>query len=49
MPQSAVQRALRILKRRGLIKVAKASATALSEYKLVRNWLRRRAKERRTV
>jgi DNA-binding GntR family transcriptional regulator len=47
LSKSAVQRALRILKRRGLIKVAKASATAPPEYELVRHWLRRRAKEGR--
>jgi DNA-binding MarR family transcriptional regulator len=43
LSKSAVQSALRILKRRGLIKVAKVSATALPRYELVRHWLRRRA------
>ena len=46
LSKSAVQGALRILKRRGLIKVAKVSATALPQYELVRHWLRRRANNR---
>ena len=44
LSKSAVQRAVRILKRRGLIKVAKPSPTALPQYELIRHWLRRRAR-----
>jgi len=43
LSKSAVQRALAVLKRRALIKVTKASPTALPEYQLVRHWVRRRA------
>ena len=46
LSKSAVQRGLRILKRRGLIAVARESPTALPEYELVRHWLKRRAKGR---
>ncbi|HUA62397.1 MAG TPA: helix-turn-helix domain-containing protein [Verrucomicrobiae bacterium] len=46
LSKSAVQRGLRILKRRGLIAVTKESPTALPEYELVRHWLKRRAKGR---
>ena len=46
LSKSAVQGALRILKRRELVKVAKSSATALPQYELVRHWLRRRARSR---
>jgi len=44
LSKSAVQAAIRLLRRRGLIKVVKASPTAVPEYELVRHWLRRRAK-----
>ena len=44
LSKSAVQRAVRILKRRGLIKVARPSPTALPQYELIRHWLRRRAR-----
>jgi hypothetical protein len=44
LSKSAVQGGLRHLKRRGLIKAAKASATAVPHYELVRHWLRRRAR-----
>lgn len=44
LSKSAVQSAIRVLKRRGLIKITKASATAIPQYELVRHWLRRRAK-----
>jgi len=44
LSKSAVQAAIRLLKRRGLIKIAKASATAVPQYELVRHWLQRRAK-----
>lgn len=45
LSKSAVQRSLRILKRRGLIKIAKSSPTAVPQYELVRHWVRRRAKK----
>jgi len=44
LSKSAVQAAIRLLRRRGLIEVAKASPTAVPQYALVRHWLRRRAK-----
>lgn len=44
LSKSAVQGAIRLLKRRGLIKVTKDSPTAVPQYELVRHWLRRRAK-----
>jgi len=44
LSKSAVQSAVRLLKRRGLIKVFKASPTAVPEYELVRHWVRRRAR-----
>jgi DNA-binding GntR family transcriptional regulator len=44
LSKSAVQAALRILKRRGLVKVIKSSATAVPRYELVRHWVRRRAR-----
>ena len=43
LSRSAVQTAIRLLRRRALIKVTKASATAVPEYELVRHWVRRRA------
>lgn len=46
LSKSAVQGAIRLLLRRGLIKVSKASPTAVPEYELVRHWLRRRVKNR---
>jgi len=46
LSKSAVQAAIRLLKRRGLIAVTKQSPTAVPEYELVRHWLRRRAKAR---
>ena len=48
LSKSAVQDAIRLLKRRGLIKVAKTSPTAVPQYELVRHWLQRRAKTRRS-
>jgi DNA-binding MarR family transcriptional regulator len=48
LSKSAVQRSLRLLKRRGLIAVSKASATGVPEYELVRHWVRRRAKSAAT-
>ena len=44
LSKSAVQNAVRVLKRRGLIKVFKALPTAVPEYELVRHWVRRRAR-----
>lgn len=44
LSKSGVQSAIRLLKRRGLIKVFKAHPTAVPEYELVRHWVRRRAK-----
>jgi DNA-binding MarR family transcriptional regulator len=43
LSKSAVQAAIRLLNRRGLIKVSKSSATAVPQYELVRHWVRRRA------
>jgi DNA-binding MarR family transcriptional regulator len=42
MSKSSVQAAVRVLKRRGLVRVTKASPTAVPQYELVRHWLRRR-------
>jgi DNA-binding GntR family transcriptional regulator len=44
LSKSAVQAALRRLTRRGLVRVAKSSPTAVPEYSLVRHWVRRRAR-----
>jgi hypothetical protein len=44
LSKSAVQGAIRLLKRRGLVRTTKSSATAVPQYELVRHWLRRRAK-----
>ena len=44
LSKSAVQAGVRLLKRRNLISVRKASATAVPKYELVRHWLRRRIK-----
>jgi|ERR1700688_1106844 hypothetical protein len=42
LSKSGVQAAVRLLRRRGLIKVEKRSKTAVPQYELVRHWLRRR-------
>jgi hypothetical protein len=42
--KTAVQTAVRLLKRRGLIRVFKTRPTAVPEYELVRHWVRRRAR-----
>ena len=42
LSKSAVQGAMRLLKRRGLIKVTRASPTAVPQYELIRHWVRRR-------
>jgi hypothetical protein len=44
LSKSAVQNAIRVLKRRGLIKVFKTRPTAIPEYELVRHWVPRRAR-----
>ena len=44
LSKSAVQTAVRVLKRRGLVKVFKIHATAVPKYELVRHWVRRRAR-----
>jgi hypothetical protein len=44
LSKSGVQSSVRLLKRRGLIKVFKARPTAVPEYELVRHWVRRRAR-----
>jgi hypothetical protein len=45
LSKSGVQKAIRILKRRGLVAIRKSSATGVPEYELVRHWVRRRAKK----
>ena len=45
LSKSAVQAAIRLLRNRSLIRVTKASPTAVPQYELVRHWLRRRAKK----
>jgi len=44
LSKSAVQAAMRLLKRRGLVRVFKRSPTAVPQYELVRHWLQRRAR-----
>jgi DNA-binding MarR family transcriptional regulator len=45
LSKSAVQGAIRLLKRRFLIKITKASATEVPEYELIRHWIRRRVRK----
>jgi DNA-binding FadR family transcriptional regulator len=45
LSKSAVQEAIRLLRRRGLIKITKTSATAVPEYELIRHWVKRRASQ----
>jgi DNA-binding MarR family transcriptional regulator len=47
LSKSAVQAAIRLLKRRGLIRITKVSATSVPQYELIRHWIRRRAKNAR--
>jgi DNA-binding MarR family transcriptional regulator len=47
LSKSAVQMSLRMLKRRGLIKITKPSPTAVPQYELVRHWVRRRVTDKR--
>jgi hypothetical protein len=42
LSKSSVQAAVRILKRRGLVRITKSSPTAIPQYELIRHWLRRR-------
>jgi hypothetical protein len=49
LSKSAVQGGVRLLKRRCLIKITKASATAVPQYELIRHWVRRRARSTPTV
>jgi DNA-binding MarR family transcriptional regulator len=42
LSKSAVQKAVRLLRRRGLVQVTKNSPTAVPQYALIRHWLRRR-------
>jgi DNA-binding transcriptional ArsR family regulator len=44
LSKSAVQKALKLLKRRNLVSVRQTSRTAVPQYELVRHWLRRRAR-----
>ncbi len=44
LSKSAVQGAIRLLKRRNLIRITKDSATAVPQYELIRHWVRRRAR-----
>jgi hypothetical protein len=45
LSKSAVQAAIRVLRNRSLIKVTRASPSAVPQYELIRHWLRRRAKK----
>jgi len=44
LSKSAVQAAIRVLKRRRLVVQTRARPTAVPEYELVRHWLRRRGR-----
>jgi len=44
LSKSAVQKAVRLLRSRGLIKVSKSSTTSVPEYELIRHWIKRRAR-----
>lgn len=45
LSKSAVQVGVRLLSNRSLIKVTKASPTAVPQYELIRHWLKRRVKK----
>ena len=45
LSKSGVQSAIRLLKRRGLIKIFRAHQTAVPECELVRHWVRRRVRQ----
>jgi len=49
LSKSAVQGAVRLLRRRSLIKTTQSSATAVPRYELVRHWVRRRARIPSTI
>lgn len=42
MSKTAVQRSIRLLKRRGLISVTRSNPTAVPRYAVVRHWVKRR-------
>src|SRR5215467_6911721 len=42
LSKSAVQAAIRLLRNRSLVKITRASATAVPQYELIRHWVRRR-------
>jgi len=44
LSKSAAQKAIRLLRRRGLIRISKTSETAVPEYELIRHWVHRRVK-----
>ena len=44
LSKTAVQNAVRLLKRRGLVRVFKTRPTGVPEYELVRHWVHRRAR-----
>ena len=44
LSKSAVQAAVRLLRNRALVKVTKASRTAVPQYELLRHWVRWRAR-----
>ena len=44
LSKTAVQNAVRLLKRRGLIRIFKTRPTAVPAYELVRHWVRRRSR-----
>lgn len=44
LSKSAVQKGVRLLRRRHLIRITKSSATAVPHYELIRHWVRRRAR-----
>jgi helix-turn-helix protein len=45
LSKSAVQAAIRLLHSRSLVRITRASSTAVPQYELVRHWVRRRAKK----
>jgi DNA-binding transcriptional ArsR family regulator len=45
LSKSAVQSAVRLLKRRGLVRTVRVTPTAVPDYELVRHWVRRRARQ----
>jgi hypothetical protein len=45
LSKSAVQAAIRLLYSRSLVRITRASSTAVPQYELVRHWVRRRAKK----